>query len=101
MFYRSANLIITSSVMGCLAIAAVALRFWARKMRKMNMGADDILSFVGLVRLFLDSPQVCHSLNVARFWRLVCAFASLSALPNSDLEAMNFSSNPVLSRAGL
>ena len=53
MFYRSASLIITSSVMSCLAISAVALRFWAKKMRKIRIGADDWLLIIGLVRLFL------------------------------------------------
>ena len=53
MFNRSASLIITSSVMGCLAISAVALRLWAKTMRRIRIGADDFLILVGLVRRFL------------------------------------------------
>ena len=43
MFHRFANLIGTSSVMGCLAIAAVALRLWAKGIRRLKIGADDFL----------------------------------------------------------
>lgn len=49
MFYRSTNLVITATVMGCLAIAAVALRMCAVGLRR-KMAADDVLIIVGLVR---------------------------------------------------
>lgn len=35
--------------MGCLAIAAVALRLWAKGIRRLKIGVDDILIVVGLV----------------------------------------------------
>lgn len=65
------------------------------------MGADDILSFVGLVRLAIHISRIWKLLISARFWRLVYASVTLSALPNSGLETMKFLSNPVRSRAGL
>ena len=52
MLHRTANFIITSSVMGCLAIVAVALRLWAGTVRRMRSGAEDILIIIGLVRRF-------------------------------------------------
>ena len=54
MLHRTANFIITSSVMGCLAIVAVALRVWAGTVRRMRRGAEDILIIIGLVRRFLS-----------------------------------------------
>ena len=56
MFHRSANLIITSSVMGCLAITAVALRLWAKSIRRLESGADDLLIVGGLVNTSLFQP---------------------------------------------
>jgi hypothetical protein len=50
MFYQSANLIITSTVMGCLAIAAVAGRLWTKRQRKLAIALDDYLIIFGLVR---------------------------------------------------
>jgi len=55
MFHRSASLIVTSSVMGCLAIVAVALRLWGLGRRRMKTGADDFLIIVGLVSNLLAS----------------------------------------------
>ena len=75
--HRSANLIITSSVMGCLAIVAVVLRLWAREVRRMRIGADDALIIIGLVRRFLAQLEPRLLLTIARFWRSVCAFATL------------------------
>ena len=56
MFHRSANLIITSSVMGSLAIAAVVLRLWAKGIRRLQIGADDFLIVGGLVNTSLLYP---------------------------------------------
>ena len=78
MFSRPTNLIITSSVMGCLAIIAVALRLWAGGVRRMRRGADDVLIIIGLVRRFLTRFVLRLLLTMARFWRLVCASATLS-----------------------
>lgn len=75
MFYRTAYLIIINSVMGCLAIVAVALRLWAGAVRKMRRGAEDILIIIGLVRHFRTRLGLRFLLTIARFWRLVCAFA--------------------------
>ena len=36
--------------MGCLAVVAVALRLWAKGLRKNCIAADDILIVAGLVR---------------------------------------------------
>ena len=101
MFYRSANLIITSSVMGCLAIVAVALRLWAREVRRTRIGADDALLIIGLVSRFLAQLEPRLLLTIARFWRWVCVFATLSEQRNFDLETMSFTSNLVPLRAGL
>lgn len=49
MYYRSANLVITACVMGFLAIAAVVLRFGAKRIRKLRVGAEDYLIVIGLV----------------------------------------------------
>ena len=69
MFYRSANLIITSSVMACLAIIAVGVRFWVRGARRIRVGADDFLIVFGLVRLFIFLLDLKRDfeLNIARF----------------------------------
>lgn len=66
MFYRSANLVVTASVMGCLAIVAVALRFWCKGIRRTKIGADDILIIVGLVRLLCSSIAIS-----ADHWKLL------------------------------
>jgi hypothetical protein len=50
MFLRSANLIITSSVLGFLAVVAVALRFLCKRQRKSGITIDDYLLLLGLVR---------------------------------------------------
>lgn len=88
MFYRSANLIVTSSVMGCLAIVAVALRLWAGAIRKMRRGVEDILIIVGLVRHLLARLGLRFLLTIPRFWRLVYAFAMLSKQRHFNLVMM-------------
>ena len=90
MFSRPTNLIITSSVMGCLAIVAVALRLCAGGVRRMRRGADDILIIIGLVRRFLTRLGLRLLLTIARFWRLVCAFAALSEQRNFGWGIMSF-----------
>ena len=49
MYLRSANLVITSSVMMALAIVAVILRLWARRKRGIKIEIDDVLVIIGLV----------------------------------------------------
>ena len=95
MFNRLANLIITSSVMGCLAVAAVALRLWAKKLRRMKMGADDALIIIGLVRRFLAQLEPRLLLTIARSWRSVCVFATLSEQRNFDGYIMRLMSSLV------
>jgi hypothetical protein len=56
MFYRSASLIVTGSVIGSLATAAVVLRLWAVGIRRSKIGADDVLIVIGLVRSSLSHP---------------------------------------------
>lgn len=77
MFLRSASLIITSSMMACLAIAAVALRFWARRAKRIALGADDVFATVGLVGLSLASSMTIL-LSIVRSWPLGCVYAILS-----------------------
>lgn len=49
MLLRSANLIITSSVMGFLATATVILRLWSKRRRNAKITIDDHLLLLGLV----------------------------------------------------
>ena len=81
--------------MGCLAVVAVALRLWARKVGRMKRGADDALIIVGLVRQFLARLEPRLLLTIARFWHSVCAFATLSEQRNFDGEIMSFISTLV------
>ena len=90
MQYRSAKLIITSSVMGCLAIVAVALRLWAKTVGRMKIGADDALIIIGLVKQSLAWLEPRQLLTIVRFWRSVCAFATSSEQRHLDLEIMSF-----------
>lgn len=70
--------------MGCLAIAAVALRLWAKRIRRIKIGADDFLILIGLVNRSLPHPDriatfadhckflalglcVCNIVGAARF----------------------------------
>ena len=76
--------------MGCLAITAVALRLWARKVGRMKLGADDALIIIGLVKQSLAQLEPRILLTIASFWRSVCAFATLSEQRNSDPEIMSF-----------
>lgn len=101
MFSSSTNLIVTSSVMGCLAIVAVALRLWAGEIRRMRRGADDILIIIGLVRRFLSRLGLRLLLTNARSWRLVCAFATLSEQRYFDWGIMSCISSLVPQGAGL
>lgn len=101
MFYRSASLVITSSVMSCLAIVAVGLRFWAKRVRRSRIGADDFLIVIGLVRLFFAQHDVQTLLIIPRYWLLVCAYVILSEQRNSASGIMRFTSSPALWRAFL
>lgn len=87
--------------MGCLAIVAVVLRLWARKVRRMKIGADDALIIIGLVRRFLAQLEPRLLLTIVRFWRSFCVFATSSEPRNFDGEIMSFISILVPLRAGL
>ena len=93
MYHRSAKLIITSSVIGCLAIGAVALRLWARKVGRMKIGADDALIIIGLVKQSLAWLEPRRLLTIVKFWRSVCAFATSSEQRHLDLEIMSLISS--------
>ncbi|QKX56013.1 uncharacterized protein TRUGW13939_03113 [Talaromyces rugulosus] len=65
MFLRSANLIIISSVLGFLAIAAVALRFLCKRKRKARVTIDDYLIILGLILAL--SICVCTIIGAAKY----------------------------------
>lgn len=97
MFLRSATLIITSSVMGSLAIAAVTLRLWAKGMRKTTkMGADDALIVLGLVMVSSSRFKLQFVLTLERLWHLACAFATLSEQRCIDSGTTKYTSSVVL-----
>ena len=83
--------------MGGLAIAAVTLRLWAKGIRKLKIGADDILIVGGLVNTtLLTRLEVRLSLTFARFWRSHCAFVTLSAQRDFGSGITSFTSSLAL-----
>jgi hypothetical protein len=57
MYYLQVAMITTSVVMPCIAALAVTARFQARRVKRMQFGADDWTILLALVRIFKSISQ--------------------------------------------